>query len=188
LLRPRVEAEETDSDPRPRREGPAPPGPLDDAEVRVRLNEGGDAVAVRNDLAARDPRRVRNHRVEVLVADPLRDEGLGLVGLLGGLEETERGEGAVVCLDQVEAAETGELAELRDERPVDLADALVHAGRVDTFVTTNGGMHVMLLLWVLQGRALEWAHCGGQARGHSRRGSARASTASTTRANALVTP
>jgi hypothetical protein len=26
---------------------------------------------------------------------------------------------------------------------------------------------------VLQGRALEWAHCGGQARGHSRRGSAK---------------
>jgi hypothetical protein len=25
-------------------------------------------------------------------------------------------------------------------------------------------MHVMLLLWVLQDRALEWAHCGGQAR------------------------
>jgi len=22
----------------------------------------------------------------------------------------------------------------------------------------------MLLLWVLQGKALEWAHCGGQAR------------------------
>src|SRR5947207_7081529 len=49
-------------------------------------------------------------------------------------------------------------------------------------------MHLMLLLWVLRGRASESAHCGGQARGHSRRGSARASTASTTRANALVTP
>src|SRR5436190_22443980 len=113
----------------------------------VGLNEGGDAVAVRNDLAARDLRRVRNHGVEVLVADPLRDEGLGLVGLLGGLEETKRAEDAVASLDQEETAETGELAKLRDERLVDLADDLVHAGRVDTFVTTNGGMHVMLLLW-----------------------------------------
>jgi len=25
-------------------------------------------------------------------------------------------------------------------------------------------MHVMLLLFLLQGSALEWAHCGGQAR------------------------
>jgi hypothetical protein len=45
-------------------------------------------------------------------------------------------------------------------------------------------MHVMLLLWFLQGRALDW-HCGGQARGHSRRGTCTASAASTARANAL---
>ena len=44
---------------------------------------------------------------------------------------------------------------------------------------------MVLLLWVLQGRALEWAHCGGQARYHSRRGTCRASAASTARANAL---
>ena len=121
-------------------------GPLDDADT-VGLNQGGDSVAVRNDLAARDLRRVRNHRVEVLVADPLRDELLGLVGLLGGLEETKRAQDAAVRLDQVVAGETGELAKLRHERLVDLADDLVHAGRVDTFVATNGGMHVMLLLW-----------------------------------------
>src|SRR5437763_9296276 len=154
----------------------------------VGLDEGGDAVAVRDDLAARDLRRVRNQRVEVLVADPLFDERLGLVGLLCGLEETKRAQDAVAGLDQVVAGETGELAKLRDERRVDLADDLVHAGRVDAFVPTNFGMHLMLLLWVLRGRASEWAHCGGQARGHSRRGSARASTASTTRANALVAP
>ena len=85
------------------------------------------------------------------------------------LEETERAQDAVAGLDQVVAGEAGELAKLRDERLVDLAGDLVRAGRVDAFVTTNGGMHVMLLLF-LQGRALEWAHCGGQARGHSRRG------------------
>src|SRR5947207_770862 len=106
------------------------------------------------------------------------------VGLNEGgdaLEETKRAQYAVASLDQVVARETGELAKLRDERRVDLADDLVHAGRVDTFVPTNGGMHLMLLLWVLRGRASEWAHCGGQARGHSRRGSARASTASSRR-------
>src|SRR5256885_16431724 len=94
------------------------------------------------------------------------------VGLNEGgdaLEETKRAHYAVASLDQVVARETGELAKLRDERRVDLADDLVHAGRVDTFVTTNSGMHLLLLLWVLQGRALELAHCGGPARGHSPR-------------------
>ena len=81
-----------------------------------------------NDLAARDLRRVGNRRVEVLVGDPLRDELRGLVGLLGGLEETERAQDAVAGLDQVVAGEAGELAELRDERLVDLADDLVRAG------------------------------------------------------------
>src|SRR4029079_6282079 len=62
------------------------------------------------------------------------------------------------------AAKPGELAKLRDERLVDLADDLVRAGHVDTFVTTNGGMHVMLLTVVLQGRTLERTNCGGQAK------------------------
>src|SRR6266498_1112482 len=116
----------------------------------VGLNEGGEAVAMRNDLAARDLRRVRNQRVEVLVADPLRDEGLGLVGLLCSLEETKRTQDDVAGLDQVVAGETRELAMFRDERLLDLAVDLVHAGRVDSFVTTNSGMHLLLLLWVLQ--------------------------------------
>jgi hypothetical protein len=54
---------------------PAVPGPSMTRST-VGLNERRDAVAVRNDLAARDLRRVRNQRVEVLVADPLRDERL----------------------------------------------------------------------------------------------------------------
>ena len=78
----------------------------------------------------------------MLISDPLRRELSGLLGLLGGLEETERAQNAVAGLDQVIAAKTGELAKLRDERLVDLADDLVRAGHVDTFVTTNGGMHV----------------------------------------------
>jgi hypothetical protein len=52
------------------------------------LGDGDHAVAVSNDLAACDRRGVGNRGVEVLVADPLRDKLRGLVGLLGGLEET----------------------------------------------------------------------------------------------------
>src|SRR4029453_6319944 len=115
----------------------------------------GDAVALSNDLAARDLRLVGNRLGEVLVGDPLRDELRGLGVLLGRLEETERAQDAVVGLDQVVALEAGELAELRDERLLDLAGDLVRAGHVDTFVTTDGGMHVMLLLLLLQDRAPE---------------------------------
>src|SRR6266566_2767067 len=130
----------------PHTEGP-PVRALSVVRSAVGLNEGGNSVAVRDDLAARDLRRVRNRRGEVLVADPLRHEVLGLVGLLEGLEETKRAKDAVAGLDQVVAGETGKLPELRDERLVDLADDLAHAGRVDAFVPTNGGMHLMLLLW-----------------------------------------
>jgi hypothetical protein len=70
----------------------------------------GDAVALSNDLAARDLRLVGNRLGEVLVADPLRDELRGLGVLLGRLEETERAQDAVVGLDQVVALEAGELA------------------------------------------------------------------------------
>jgi len=52
--------------------------------VRVLCELGdGDAVAVRNDLAARDLRCVRHGRSEVLVLDPLSDDLRRLVGLLG---------------------------------------------------------------------------------------------------------
>src|SRR4029078_836430 len=63
-------------------------------------------------------------------------------GLLGRLEEAERAQHAVVGLDEVVAGKARQLTELRDERLVDLADDLVRARRVDTFVATNGGMHV----------------------------------------------
>ena len=89
-----------------RREGPAVAGALPMTRSTVGLNEGRDALALRDDLAARDLRRVRNHRIEVLVGDPLRDERRRLVGLLAGLEETERAEDAVAGLDQVVAGET----------------------------------------------------------------------------------
>jgi len=80
----------------------------------LELGDGEHAVAVSNDLAAGDLRRVGNRRVEVLVGDPPRDDLRGLVGLLGRLEETKRAHDAVAGLDQVIGGETGELAELRD--------------------------------------------------------------------------
>src|SRR5438067_13721059 len=88
--------------------GPAFAGPLSMMRSTVGLNEGRDAVAMRNDLAARDPRRVRNQRVEVLIADPIRHQCLGLVGLLCGLEETKRTQDAVAGLNQVVAGEARE--------------------------------------------------------------------------------
>jgi hypothetical protein len=149
--------------------GPGECRALSELRVSVVLGDGGDAVAVRNDPAARDLRRVRDRRGEVLVRDPLRDELRRLVGLLGGLEETERAQDAVAGLDEVVAGEAGELAELRDERLLDLAADLVGAGRVDTFVTTNGGMNVVLPLCSYRAACSnERAAASGQ--GHSRRG------------------
>src|SRR6188508_490737 len=124
-------------------EGPARAGPS--RASLVELDQGGDAVAVRDDLAARDLRRVRDRRGEVLVGDPRGDDLVRLLGLLGRLEETEGADDALTGLDQVVAGEAGELAQVRDERLVDLGCELVRAGGVDTLVATNGRMHVLLL-------------------------------------------
>src|SRR5436190_1700462 len=86
-------------------------------------------------IATRALRSVGKHRGEILVGDPLRDELRGLIGLLAGLEETERAQDAVAGRDQVVAGKAGELAQLRDERLVDLASNLACARAVDTFVT-----------------------------------------------------
>jgi hypothetical protein len=61
------------------------------------------------------------------------------------LEEAEGADDALTGLDQVVAGEAGELAQVRDERLVDLGCELVRAGGVDTLVATNGRMHVLLL-------------------------------------------
>src|SRR5687768_8817470 len=84
-------------------EGPAEAEPSVECEW-VALRDR-DAVAVSDDLAARDLGLVRDHRLELLVADPRRDDTRRLLALLGCLEETERAEGAVAGLDQVVAGE-----------------------------------------------------------------------------------
>jgi hypothetical protein len=56
----------------------------------VDLHGDQNAVAVSDDLAARDLGLVRDNRVELLVADPAGDELRGLEALLRSLEETER--------------------------------------------------------------------------------------------------
>src|SRR4029453_13972031 len=105
-----------------------------------------DAGALIHDLAARDLRRVRNRRGEVLIGDPLREDLRRLVALVRSLKETKRAKDPIAGLDEVEAGKAGELAELRDEGLVDLAGDLVRAGHVDAFVPTNGGMHLGFLL------------------------------------------
>src|SRR5581483_1702785 len=128
--------------------GPGCAGPSGGAQSRFELCDREYTVAVSDHLAAGDLRRVGHRRVELLVGDPLRDDHRRLVGLLGGLEETERAEdAAAAAFDQVVAGKAGELAQLRDERVVDLFDDVVDAGDVDAFVAPNGGMHVMLLLF-----------------------------------------
>jgi hypothetical protein len=135
------------------------------------LSDRENAVALCDDLAARDLRSIRDRLIEVLVRDPLRDEHRRLVSLLGGLEETERAEDAAAALDQEVAGETRELTELRDERLVDLADDLMGAGRVDTFVAPNGGMHGCDAPSVSPtGQRTRLGTLRRQARGHSRRG------------------
>ena len=80
-----------------------------------------DAVAVSDNLAARDLRSGGKDGVELLVLDPRGDDLGRLLALLGGLEETERAEDAVAGLDEVVAREPRKLAQLRDESLVDLA-------------------------------------------------------------------
>src|SRR5690348_12353249 len=88
------------------------------------LRSGYEAAAG-NNLAGCDLRSARNRLAEVLVVDPLRDELARLLGLLGGLEETERAQNPVARLDEVVAGEAGEAAQLRHERVVDLRDDFV---------------------------------------------------------------
>src|SRR4029078_11899887 len=94
----------------------------------------GDTVAVSDDLAGRDLGRVRDQRLELLLADPARNEGRRVLALLGGLEEPERAEDPVLSLDQVVAGEARKLAQLRNEGLVDLAGELHRSALVHTVI------------------------------------------------------
>jgi hypothetical protein len=113
------------------REGHAPQGSL---MIELRALGDGNAVAVCNDLAGRDPRSVRDRRGQVLVGDPLRDNLLDSSACSDVSKRPIRAENAVAGFDQVVAGEAGELAELMDELVVDLAGDLIRAGHVDTLV------------------------------------------------------
>ena len=82
----------------------------------VELRDEDALVAASEDLATGDLGLVGHEPVELLVANPGGDELRGLLGLLGGLEETEPGEDAVADVDKVVAGEAGQLSQLRDER------------------------------------------------------------------------
>ena len=81
---------------RPYDEGPAGPSPTYAGELRAR-----DAVAVSDSLAARDLGSVRDQRLELLVADPGRDDVRRLLALLGCLEEAKRAEDAVTGISSL---------------------------------------------------------------------------------------
>src|SRR5438093_6610519 len=119
--------------------------------VEVELRDQ-DAVAVSDDLAARDLRLVGDDRLELLLADPVGDELRRLLALLRRLEETERAEDAVAGLDEEVAREPGHLLQLRDERLVDFAGQLGRSILIHTVVTSNGRMHVLLLPSIVQDR------------------------------------
>jgi len=132
--------------------GPGPAGqPHLSNAVRSNLRGDQDAVAVSDDLAARDLRLVGDHLLELLVANPAGDDLRRLLALLRRLEEAERAEYAVVGLDQVVPGEPGELLQLRDEHLVDLAGQVGRAVLVHTVVTTNDRKHVVLLLYYRTG-------------------------------------
>jgi hypothetical protein len=105
--------------------GPASPSPTYAGELRAR-----DAVAVSDDLAARDLGSVGDQRLELLVADPGRDDVRGLFALLGCFEETKRAEDAVTGLDQVVARKSA--ARVR------LAAAIAQRGCAQSPVTPEG--------------------------------------------------
>lgn len=85
-------------------EGPALPGPRW-CRVVFGLDGGEQAVvAVRKDLAARDLRRVGNHRVEVLVGDPLKGSS-GVLSSLGLSETSEQADQSRMLISRREDAQ-----------------------------------------------------------------------------------
>ena len=90
--------------------------------IELRGNE--NAVAMSNDLAARDLGLATTR--SSFSSDPPCDE-LSTHALLRRLEETERAEDSVSCLDEEIALEPGQLLELRDEGFADLAGQLGRA-------------------------------------------------------------
>src|SRR5438477_638953 len=106
---------------------------------------GSVRLALRDHLAEGDLRRIRKRALQLLVAHPTGREASRLVGMRRRIEEANRGHDAVAGLDQEVAVEPGQLAQLRDQRLVDLLRQLVGATGVDTLVASHGGMHVQLL-------------------------------------------
>lgn len=133
----------------------APGGWIYVARCTLKLGDGDQAVAVSNDVAACD----------------LRGLGIAVLKFSSVIHFATKFADSSACSEGVEETDqAGELAQLRDERLVDVANDLVRAGQVDTVVTDEWWRACDAPSVVLQGRALEWAHRGVKARGHSRRG------------------
>jgi hypothetical protein len=91
---------------------------------------------VDDDLAPRDLRRLRQRRLELLVAQPVGCDAGRLVGLRRSVEEPDGAQDAVAGVDDLIAAESRELAQAGNKALVDLLDDVVDAGLVDRLVTT----------------------------------------------------
>jgi hypothetical protein len=67
------------------------------------------SVPVHDDLSARDLRRIRNHGLELLLAQPVGDDAARLLGLRRRVEEVDRTHDAVTGFDEEVTAEARQL-------------------------------------------------------------------------------
>src|SRR5438477_5509602 len=141
-----------------RRGRPASRGPSLPRRAAGLCLNGRVRLALCDHLAEGDLRRIRKRALQLLVAHPSGRNTSRLVGMRRRIEEANRGHDAVARLDQQVAVEPGQLAQLRDQRFVDLLRQLVGATGVDTLVASHGGMHAVLLTSLIRvgepGRAL----------------------------------
>src|SRR5690349_3809530 len=106
-----------------------------------RLDFPAAARLVRDHLSARHLRRVRKHRLQVLLTQPAGGDPIRLLSLSSRLEHADGADDAVTGLDEVVPAEAGQLAQPRHQGLVDLLRQLVGPLLVDTFVASHGCMH-----------------------------------------------
>src|ERR1700728_3340315 len=109
-----------------------------------RLERDELARLVNENLGVRDLRRIRQCRIELLLAHPVGRDAGRFLGMLRGIEEADGTQDAVIGHDQVIALEARQFAQAGNEAALSLLDELVAAVLIDRVVASNGGMHVML--------------------------------------------
>jgi uncharacterized protein YbjT (DUF2867 family) len=105
---------------------------------------------VRHQLAGGDLRRVRHRRLQVALLQHLRRNTVRLVEVARRLEQADRGQDAVRGLKQDVTVEARQLAQAGNQVVVGLAGDLGRTTLVDTFVPSDGGIHLLLLTLAVQ--------------------------------------